>query len=151
MQTSHKLRGRAVRHLLHLDQVGTQGRLALAHSVDGKHAELVVGVGGEVGGSEGGVSDVVVVQPVPAARRLPALNDVTGNLGSSIMDGRRPFQINVDLADIRGEWRSRWAWWVSLNDIIKIYLTQKCFMFSPSVADGPGLMRQIPSAPLQWT
>ena len=124
VQTSHKLWGRAVRHLLHLDQVGAQGRLALAHSVDGKHAELVVGVGGEVGGGEGGVGHVVIVQPVPAARGLPALNDVASNIGSSVMDGRRPFQINVDLADIRGERRSRWAWWVGLYDIMKIYLSQ---------------------------
>ena len=65
-----------------------------------------------------------MVQLIPAARGLPALDDVAGNLGSSVMDGRRPFQINVDLVNFRGVRRSRWAWWVGLYDIIKIYSTQ---------------------------
>ena len=70
VQTSHKLRGRAVRQLLHFHQVGTQGRLALANRVFGKHAELAVGVD-EVGGSEGGVghvADGAICQRTPCPR-----------------------------------------------------------------------------------
>ena len=65
----------------------------------------------QTGHSEFRIANIVIIALNPGGiSDLPFLDNVSGNFGSAVVDGRRPGQCHVISTDgigVRGSWRSR--------------------------------------------
>jgi len=115
MKTSNKFRQASISNFLNLNQIRAKRRFTLANSIDSIHSELIIWVSCEVWCCEVKISNIVVIETIPRASGFSSLNDVTGNLWTTIKDGKWPFKVNISFSNFCSIGSSRRTWRISLS------------------------------------